>query len=320
MEFMEFLIVIGLVVWVVIIIINKSNNNNNNNNDNTTTTSTSTTSSTSTSSNSTTSSKTDSSFTAKNSFAAIADKYKTFEEVQDALRAAGLESSNLIIGVDYTKSNEYTGKNSFQGKSLHYIDHNDSYALNPYQQVICALGRTLESFDDDKQIPAYGFGDITTSDKKVFPFIQDRSCCQFTEVLEKYNEITPVTVLSGPTSFAPLIKEAIRIVKEHKSYHILVIIADGQVTSETETKNAIVEASNYALSIVLVGVGDGPWEMMREFDDGLPTRKFDNFQFVNATEFFGMESGYKFPDIAFSVAALQEIPDQFKAIRRLKLL
>ena len=253
-------------------------------------------------------------------FSRIADQFKSIEEVQNALRKEGLENSNLIIGVDFTKSNTWTGKTSFQGRCL----HDTAGPLNPYQHVLSVIGRTLEPFDDDHLIPAFGFGDVYTTDKSCFPFYPDRPCQGLQEVVDRYREIAPGIELSGPTSFAPIIDKAIEIVREARSYHILLIVADGQVTSESETIAAIVRASAVPLSIVLVGVGDGPWDMMRQFDDELPQRQFDNFQFTCFTDLRAkLEAGQCSPeklDACLALGMLMEIPEQFKAVKKLKLL
>ena len=57
-----------------------------------------------------------------------------------------------------------------------------------------------------------------------------------------------------------------------RQYHILVIIADGQVVDKKDTEAAIVEASNYPLSIVMIGVGDGPWDDMVNYVRRPPAR------------------------------------------------
>ncbi|KAG6595866.1 Copine-like protein [Phytophthora cinnamomi] len=253
----------------------------------------------------------------KSGFQPIPDRYDTIEEVQSDLRKAGLESSNLMLGIDFTESNTWTGKDSFGGRCLHHIDPTGA-TQNPYQSVISAIGRTLEAFDDDNIIPAFGFGDATTLAQRCFPFSKGRGCQGFDEVLKRYNEITPQIKLYGPTSFAPVIQEAIKAVKEDPGYHILVIIADGQVNEPKATRNAIVEASKYPISIIMVGVGDGPWEMMEEFDDQLPARRFDNFQFVEYNEV--LKRNMRNPEAGFAMQALMEIPEQYQTIRKLGLL
>lgn len=263
-------------------------------------------------------------------YAKIGDHYSSLSQVTEALAQAGLESSNLIVGIDFTKSNEWTGKVSFNRRSLHHIGE----FQNPYEQAISIIGRTLSAFDEDNLIPCFGFGDASTHDQEVFSFHpEQQSCNGFEEALDRYREIVPDLRLAGPTSFAPMIEQAISIVDSTGGqYHVLLIIADGQVTrsvdtqsgllssQERHTMDAIVEASKYPLSIVLVGVGDGPWDMMREFDDNIPSRQFDNFQFVNFTEIMSRNVPLAQKETDFALAALMEIPAQYKATIDLQLL
>uniref|UniRef100_A0A7N0RB60 RING-type domain-containing protein n=1 Tax=Kalanchoe fedtschenkoi TaxID=63787 RepID=A0A7N0RB60_KALFE len=259
----------------------------------------------------------------KNNYSYIPDHFKTLDQVTNALRRSGLESSNLIIGVDFTKSNEWTGQLSFNNRSLHAMGD----TANPYEQAISIIGKTLASFDEDNLIPCFGFGDSTTHDQQVFSFHSDHSPCHgFEEVLTCYRNITPNLKLSGPTSYGPIVDAAVDIVERSGGqFHVLLIVADGQVTRSVDTEEyglspqeektiqAIVNASSYPLSIVLVGVGDGPWDDMKKFDDKIPVRKFDNFQFVNFTCIMAKTCPPAEREAAFALAALMEIPFQYKA-------
>jgi hypothetical protein len=197
------------------------------------------------------------------------EPFTSLAEVERSIRQEGLESCSLILAVDFTRSNEFTGEVSFGGHSLHDTSRPDT--PNPYQRVISIIGRTLAHFDDDGIIPAFGFGapprapradpsrqkplpehnpapstaslrrarsirswrcaagDIQTRASRCFPFFPDRDCLGLDEVLERYSEIAAGVQMSGPTNFAPAIREAVRRVREtDNAFHVLIIVADGQ--------------------------------------------------------------------------------------------
>ncbi|CAI0428169.1 unnamed protein product [Linum tenue] len=227
----------------------------------------------------------------------IADNFNSLNQVISALREAGLESSNLILGVDFTKSNEWSGRYSFHRKSLHAVGS----VTNPYEQAISIIGRTLSPFDEDNLIPCFGFGDVSTRDEYVFSFYPDhRPCRGFEEALARYREIIPHLQLSGS------------LVTRNPG------IPRGSCSpQEQATLNSIVAASYYPLSIVLVGVGDGPWDAMKQFDDNIPHRAFDNFQFVNFTKIMSEKKDTSKKEADFALAALMEIPLQYRATQSL---
>ncbi|ONM22880.1 Copine (Calcium-dependent phospholipid-binding protein) family [Zea mays] len=84
----------------------------------------------------------------------------------------------------------------------------------------------------------------------------------------------------------------------------------------------------------MVGVGDGPWDAMQHFEDCIPERSFDNFQFlaywpsenlidellqfVNFTGIMSTSKDMSKKEVAFALAALMEIPSQYKATQGLR--
>ncbi|GJU57164.1 E3 ubiquitin protein ligase RGLG2-like protein [Tanacetum coccineum] len=163
----------------------------------------------------------------------IADSYDSLEQVTEALSRAGLESSNLIVGIDFTKSNEWT----------------------------------------------------------------------------------------GPTSFAPVIEQAMTIVEKSGGrvlcYYSLL---DGHpgIRAMVPLHNKVykIRKRKLPLSSVLVGVGDGPWDMMKKFDDNIPQREFDNFQFVNFTEIMSKNTPSNRKEAEFALSALMEVPFSYMSERK----
>ena len=91
-------------------------------------------------------------------------------------------------------------------------------------------------------------------------------------VLKVYRETVPKLSFSGPTFFAPLINNLNNNVKEDlrngkkMNYNILMILTDGQIGDMRETIDALVEASYLPISVIIVGIGNGPFGNMDILD------------------------------------------------------
>ena len=265
--------------------------------------------------------------TKKHSHVTIQDEFLNYDQVKTALEKAGLEHVDLIVAIDCTKSNTWNGKKTFEGKCLHHLSYSNQ--LNPYQQVLQAILQTLKEFETHHEIPAFRFGCSQTEDHSILPLCpnRDENCHGFLDMYESYNKMAQAienkTIqLSGPTSFAAPIQRAIQIVRERATYHILLIICDGQVDSVTQTRQAILEARRVGLSIVIIGVGDGDgFHEMKFLDDNLCDETnpddWDNVNFVDFNKIWTLENSNPY---RFAWQLMMEIPAQYKLVKKHQFL
>ena len=89
-------------------------------------------------------------------------------------------------------------------------------------------------------------------------------------IIKVYKESLDKIKLDGPTYFAPLLKQAIQLIKENESktsiYHVILIITDGTIHDFDETKNIIIKSSYLPFSVIVIGVGNEDFTAMKELD------------------------------------------------------
>jgi len=252
----------------------------------------------------------------------IGDNYESYTQVLTAMKEKGVESVRLIFAIDFTASNRHKGIQSFGGLSLHSISPVD----NPYQKVLRMMFKMIAPFDNTGELLCLGFGDTVCRDKEVFNLLspghpissendQMARCESGDQALKAYESCVKAVKMDGPTSFSPVIECARKECLRTGGYHILVIVTDGQTMTEDMDSQAIARVSREVpLSIICVGVGDGPFDTVDEFDDD-PNRKFDNLQSVNFTEIDKI-SDQTAKEKCFALHALMEIPLQYEYLRR----
>jgi len=175
---------------------------------------------------------------------------------------------NMVFAIDYTLSN---GRPDHKG-SLHYI-HKKSNKMNEYERAIYTIGNIVAPYDNDQIFPTYGFGaKIEGTHYDIFNvnLQQDPGIYSMDNVMMAYKNSLLTVDLHGPTNFTPIISvvcDQMKSAQNGEKYCILLMITDGEITDMKETVHQMKIACQLPLSIIIIGVGGGDFELMKELDD-----------------------------------------------------
>ncbi|CAI2361935.1 unnamed protein product [Moneuplotes crassus] len=241
-------------------------------------------------------------------------KLETVSSFLDYINA-GLDM-NLICGIDFTGSNGDPN----MPKSLHYI-------YNPQNQYLAAtleVGKILLNFDNDKQVPMFGFGAVipkySTQVSHCFAMngnIFRPEADNIAGIQECYKNILKSIRLSGPTYFAPMLSMwndmvQFEYTKNKLKYYIFLILTDGVIHDIDETVDCIVQSSSLPVSIIIVGIGDANFDTMDFLDaddERLFSRKYQKFQERDNVQFVEFNK-YKDNPHLLAQETLEELPRQ----------
>ncbi|XP_039197224.1 copine-8 isoform X1 [Crotalus tigris] len=234
---------------------------------------------------------------------------------------------NFTVAIDFTASNG----NPAHPTSLHYMN---PYQLNAYGMALRAVGEIIQDYDSDKMFPALGFGAKLPPDGRISHEFalngnpQNPYCSGIDGVMEAYYMSLKSVQLYGPTNFAPVINHVARYaasIKDGSQYFVLLIITDGVISDMAQTKESIVHAAKFPMSIIIVGVGPAEFDAMEELDGdevrvssrGVYAER-DIVQFVPFRDYVDRTGNHVLSMARLARDVLAEIPDQFLSYMRVR--
>eukprot|EP01061_Rhynchopus_euleeides_P015358 TRINITY_DN26226_c0_g1_i1.p1 TRINITY_DN26226_c0_g1~~TRINITY_DN26226_c0_g1_i1.p1 ORF type:complete len:610 (+),score=203.68 TRINITY_DN26226_c0_g1_i1:145-1974(+) len=201
---------------------------------------------------------------------------------------------NVTICVDFSSSNEAQNLHAFDKEAAQRGDKQKNHYSEALEKVVDILG----TYDKDQEFPFYGFGALVdrgggqgaskpadddtglrlpflnrAADKadppaNIFHVTMDSNnyCVHGAQgILDAYwdvwknNKITP----AEPSCFASCLSKVYRVGSGSKSaYQIALIVTDGGCSDIQDTVDMIVDMSSEPISIIIIGVGSGPWDTM----------------------------------------------------------
>jgi len=232
----------------------------------------------------------------------------------------------VTFAIDFTGSN---GAKHLK-TSLHYnnpnYNINDFFSMNDYEKAISSIGYVLEPYDSNKSMEVYGYGgkffgrDNVEFDCPLTDNHEHPSVIGVAGILEAYHNALQTVKLSGPTNFAPIIKKIAEDTQKDlpppyennplPKYHILTIITDGVISDINRTIEAIINASDRPLSIIIIGVGKEDFEKMNVLDGDNHVLKMNGKTSKrDIVQFLPLNKYIKNPEL-LRAETLKEVPKQ----------
>lgn len=223
----------------------------------------------------------------------------------------------FTVAVDFTSSNKPVSN----VESLHYMGNGNDTSV--YYNALRSVGTVISAYIPDGSITALGFGGklpgmTTPSFDFSLSGCKDALVTGVEGLLSAYKQALQSVRLSGPTNFAPLIRNATKncgidpVSQDNQVFTVLLIVTDGIISDMEETINTIIDASfESPMSIVIVGVGDEDFAAMKLLDgDDKVLRSLDGEREAqhDIVQFTKFDSSKPLETLAAEV--LQEVPQR----------